>query len=54
LTSIDEAITRLAPPPARSPAGTTLLHALIGMRRCLFPQARFFVTVALPNQRLRS
>jgi hypothetical protein len=51
LTAIDEAIARLATPPSRSPAGTTLLHALVGLRRCLFPQARFFTPVALPGER---
>ena len=54
LTSIDEAIARLATPASRSPAGTTLLHALVGLRRCLFPQARFFEPVALPHERLCS
>jgi uncharacterized membrane protein YccC len=50
LSGIDDAIARLSAPASRSPAGTTLLHALVGLRRCLFPQARFFEPAALPAQ----
>ncbi|MDR3457340.1 MAG: FUSC family protein [Verrucomicrobiae bacterium] len=53
LTGIDDAIARLATPRDRSPAGTTLLHALVGLRRCLFPSARFFEP-GLSKERPRS
>lgn len=51
LEAIDSAIARLTSPLLRSPAGTTLLHSLVGMRRCLFPQARHFGTTAAANER---
>lgn len=47
---IDAAIARLANPLFRSPAGTTLLHALIGLRRCLFPQAGDWIPAAPANE----
>jgi uncharacterized membrane protein YccC len=51
LEKIDAAIARLANSLSRSAAGTSLLHALVGMRRCLFPQAPAFAAVALPPER---
>jgi uncharacterized membrane protein YccC len=46
LERLDAAIVRLANPGWRTSAGTLLLHALVGIRRCLFPQAGQFSAAA--------
>ncbi len=50
LAEIDGAIERLLDPALRSGAGTTLLHAGIGLRRCLFPGEAPFQATAWHNQ----
>jgi len=42
LGRIDDGIVRLTDPLLRSHSGTMLLHALVGMRRCLFSNAKHF------------
>ena len=51
LDKIDAAIARLTNPLLRTASGTTLLHALVGTRRCLFPRAGHFRPAAPASER---
>lgn len=50
LAELDAAIARLLDPALRSGAGTTLLHAAIGLRRCLYPREAAFRSAVWQNQ----
>ncbi|HEX7653159.1 MAG TPA: FUSC family protein, partial [Verrucomicrobiae bacterium] len=54
LAQIDGALNQLTQPAARTATGTSLIHSLVGLRRCVFPQAGRFVAGPLNQEVLAS